>query len=244
MPKAATLTRNPTVPASRAVRRSTGAGRTSGQPMQPLSADLGGAPQPMSRGTRPRQGLASRGPQTGVTNNQGDDFDVVHAPCKTIIAEAETTNERLTTRFNQQRREAQRLSSENTQLKAQVQQLSSEKQSALDEVRLWKQKFDDATYETRDRVPREEMQKLLKELHQSALVHAGQIASKYSESQHMTGFSELPRPNVMQDSWQAQHGAMDMLQNPVPPEHPGVMFPVGTDDLPNFNDYLADVPSA
>lgn len=163
----------------------------------------------------------------------------MHAPCKAVISQAEGINQQLTTRLNQQRREAQRFSAENTQLTAQVRQLTSEKQRAWDEVRRWKQKFDDATYEARDHVPRAEMQKTLEDLHQSALSLAGQIATRKGESENIPAFSVLPGSDVAQDLWPAQQGAFDMPHDPALPDHPDSILPaVNAKEIPDFGDYL------
>ncbi|KAJ5155666.1 hypothetical protein N7492_008496 [Penicillium capsulatum] len=225
MPKAATASRNAAVPAPRAVRRSAGNGRTSAH----VPAE----------GTRTRQGLGSRA-QAGL-DIQDDDFEVVHAPCNKVILQAEETNQQLTTRFNQQRRETQRLNAENARLAAQVRQLTAENQNAKSEIRHWKQKFDDATSEFRDHVPREEVQRMLREIHDDAVSFADRIGTRRNESENMHLFSALPGSNVTQsqDAWQGQQGQFNALHDPILPENVGSMFPTADGEaLPEFGDYL------
>ena len=133
---------------------------------------------------------------------------MVHAPCNKVILDAEETNQKLTARFNQQRREAQRLDAENVRLAAQVRQLTAENQSAKGEIRHWKQKFDDATSEFRDHVPREEVQRILREIHDDAVSFADRIGTRKNETENMHLFSALPGSNVAQDqdTWQGQQG--------------------------------------
>ncbi|KAJ5661923.1 uncharacterized protein N7477_009539 [Penicillium maclennaniae] len=142
------------------------------------------------------------------------------------------------------RREAQRLSTENARLTAQVRQLTAKNQSARSDIRQWKQKFDDATFEIRDHVPREEVQRMLRELHDDAVSFAGRIGTK-NESENLHLFSALPGPNVAQgqDTWQSQQGQFKVLHDPILPENVGSIFPTADEECLQFCDYL-NVPPA
>lgn len=133
---------------------------------------------------------------------------------------------------------------ENARLTAQVRQLAAKNQSAMNEIRQWKQKFDDATSEFQDHVPREEVQRMLREIHDDAVSFADRIGSRKNESENMHLFSALPGSNVVQGqaTWQGQQdqqGQFNVLQDPVLPENVGSMFPAADDEgLPEFGDYL------
>ncbi|KAJ5643580.1 uncharacterized protein N7484_006087 [Penicillium longicatenatum] len=220
MPKVPPTARRPPMPA-RVLRPQAGTGVSSAHMARPQPTPAGRphpyASQSTQTNTMPTIGLATKLKPQEV--NQ--EFEIVHANCTKVIRTANERQQQLRSRFAEQQQAAsdaaQQFRVERGQLQTTIRQIGLEKQKGVEELREAKEKItslqqqlDVVNIDVRNRITRDELHRILREIHTSMVSATDKVVKTMSESEKVNLDSNLPFQGFTQDFWAEQVEQLDL----------------------------------